>query len=476
MLKLNQLHLAIALTLPLYAQDTFGAEIDPALLARGNGGDVVAQRQIGEQLLHGDGVNKDTNEGVRWLTLASQQGDSSADVTLGDFYSATRDNEVDYARALTHFRRAANVGNLEAADTLAQTLIEHALRSQTPKDVGDAEIKDALPYLKPSVARRNQTSCFYSGYLSFIGRGLPHNAVDAEKNMRCAADQGNAMAAFWVAGALLADVPMPMKAGSAKVEEARKYLVAAKDRGHAGAAQLLASLPPEAPAVAQVVKPTTPAAKPAPVKVEVTPEPAPPARIVVDAPRVSAPVPQPVEPEKPDVITAPIAQVECAAPSTADTSTRPAELDQIRAELAAANEKIARLQEQLASVRTHSEDVLEGESLNRQALAAIAKGDYATAIPKLNTAIQLGDVAATANLGLMYLQGLGVTASTDHAIDLLVRAANEGNRTAAENLGRIFEGLRGKRDVARAVEWYRKAQSLGSIRALPALKRLGAAS
>lgn len=468
MFKPNKLHMAIALALPLFAHAEDRHTIDPALLARGNTGDVVAQRQIGEMLLHGDGVTPDTGEAVRWLQMAAQKGDAQADLALGDFYAANDGDEASYKMAVVHLKHAAAQGNLQGADTLAQTLIEHALRASTPKDVGDEEIQEALPYLKPSVARRNQTSCFYSGYLSFIGRGLPHNAAEADKNMRCAANQGNALAAFWVAGELLADVPSPMKAGTAKLEEARKYLVIAKSRGHQGAAQLLASLPPTsatdvygppASPSKQVVR-TQPIADATPPKITAVPP------KVVAAKTVDV-----ATPRKP--VAAPIAPLN-AVVSDGQTTDEAAGL---RAQLDAAHRKIADLQAQLATTRNHQEDRVEGEALNRQALAAIARHDYAAAIPKLREAMQLGDVPATANLGIMYLQGTGVAANPTQAIDLLVRAADEGNRVAAENLGQIYaQGLHVRRDVARAVGWFRKAQVLGSVRALPALKHLGAAS
>jgi uncharacterized protein len=470
-MKHTKLHLAVALSLPLLAHAAQALDTDADLLARGNAGDVTAQRMIGEQLLHGDGTAPNTAEGVRWLLMAAQKGDTASDVLLGDYYLTRREDNANYTMAVHHLQRAAASGNLQGADTLVQTLIEHALRSTTPREDGDKEIASALPFLKPSAARRNQTSCFYAGYLSFLGRGVPHNLLEAEKNMRCAADQGHAMAAFWVAGALLADVPTPMKAGTPKVEEARVYLKTAAERGHNGAAQLLASLP----TAADVTHPVAMKASVAPrlITSEMPPAVVAAPQIAVASPSIEAPRIEPAPKEKPAPL--PVAAVACEAPTS--EVIQPEAIARLQAQLDVANQKITQLQSQLASVRTHQEDVLEGEALNRQALAAIAKGDYATAIPKLRSAIKLGDVPAEANLGLMILQGNGVTANITEAVDLLARAANEGNRTAAENLARLYEsGSHMPRDITRAVDWYRKAQTLGSVRALPALKRLGAAS
>jgi TPR repeat protein len=468
--RLNPLYLAIALSLPMFAQAGEAHPIDPALLERGNAGDVVAQRQIGQMLLHGEGVSQDTTEGMHWLNLAAAKGDSNAEVELGTYYAA-RGGSNGFNAAVGHFQRAANHGNLHAADELAQTLIEHALRAQTPKAEGDAQIAQALPYLKPSVGRRNPTSCFYAGYLHFIGRGLPHDSALAEKNMRCAADQGNALAAFWVAGAILADVPAPYTTDSPRIDEARKYLTIAAERGHQGAVQMLASLPVPAATVARAAP--SPAAKrdPAPaVQIQTAARTQAAPVVAPTAPRVATPARVQVAAPVPAIL--PVAtKVECIKPDNAT----PTEADRLRDELAAANKRIEQLQAQVASIHDGQEEHIEAEALNRQALAAIRRGDYASAIPKLRSAMSMGDIPATANLGLLTMQGAGVPANAAEGIDLLVRAGNAGNRTAVENLAKIFEhGLYTHRDVARAVFWYRKAQALGSVRALPALKRLGA--
>ena len=469
-LKRTKLHWAVALALPLYAHAANAVVIDSELMARGNAGDVAAQREIGEQLLHGDGTPQNIPDAFHWLLLASQKGDSVADTLIADFYIGNAVDEKAYRIAIERLKKAAYSGNLQGADRFAQAMVEHALRSTTSKSQADEEFATAIPFLRSSANRKNINSCWYMGYLSFTGKGVPHSAADATRYMRCAADGGHALASFWVAGEILAAQP---KAGTPAIEEARRYLRAAADRGHQGAAELLATLP-TAPAVD---KPKILVAK-ADVKTE-APAFGP---ITLQMPRVATPMLITTNVDmRPGSKLAPVVIADTSSIAPAPTIDAPIPVvksaQELQVELDTANQRIRMMQEQLDLVRQTQTEELQGEALNRQALTALKQGDYATALDKLRQAIALGDVPATANLGLMYLQGSGVEHNPKLAIELLTRAAERGNRTACENLGAVYEeGYGIPRDVKLAVQWYRRAQVLGSVRALPALHRIGAAS
>jgi len=88
----KQLVLAMALAqalLPALAQ-TAGprnSATDPALLDKANGGDPAAQVQVGESCAAGRGAAQDLKQAAEWYRKAAEQGDVSAQATLGLLYS-----------------------------------------------------------------------------------------------------------------------------------------------------------------------------------------------------------------------------------------------------------------------------------------------------------------------------------------------------------------------------------------------------
>ncbi len=77
--------------LPAFAQT---AAIDPALLAKANGGDAAAQVKVGESCAAGSGAARtakqlaeDYRQAAEWYKKAALQGDAGAQATLGVLYS-----------------------------------------------------------------------------------------------------------------------------------------------------------------------------------------------------------------------------------------------------------------------------------------------------------------------------------------------------------------------------------------------------
>lgn len=186
------------------------------------------------------------------------------------------------------------------------------------------------------------------------------------------------------------------------------------------------------------------------------------------------------------------ADVELVAQLRKEMEARDAEL---RKELQARDAQIAALREELKASRAAAtvqlvpvvrgatpaavkEDptaiALSASRLNREALQAVSTGDYRVAVDKFRRAADLNDPAAMANLGTMYLNGTGVPQDASHALQLLVQAANKGNRTAAENLGTLCEyGISGvARNPVRAYQWYEVAARLGSTTVQTSMARI----
>lgn len=202
--------------------------------------------------------------------------------------------------------------------------------------------------------------------------------------------------------------------------------------------------------------------------------------IAISLPDTSAPVaPASAAPEPaPAVANVPSPQTPSpatpAARSTSPTTALLTSQEGIAAQLKESMAQIAVLRTKLEAMEKKSKAVTTAKALNGAALAAFAEGDYETAIPKFKRAANLGNASAMANLGMLYLNGIGVAHNQSFAMSLLQRAAKHGNRTAAENLGRIYEAAIGtQRDTQTAMKWYRRAEKMGSVRALPAIRRLG---
>jgi TPR repeat protein len=84
-----------------------------------------------------------------------------------------------------------------------------------------------------------------------------------------------------------------------------------------------------------------------------------------------------------------------------------------------------------------------------------------------------GDVGSMRNLGLSYMDGLGVAQDYAIAHEWFEKAAGKGNQDAMRDLGMLYENGRGvSRDYAKAREWYEKAAEKGDASAMAYLGAL----
>ena len=100
-----------------------------------------------------------------------------------------------------------------------------------------------------------------------------------------------------------------------------------------------------------------------------------------------------------------------------------------------------------------------------EAKEAIDRQDYTNALSLLLPLAEAGEARAQSYLGFMYQLGLGVERHGGEAIKWLQKAVDQGEGSAAHNLGTIYlcgmPGVPPNRDVAKS--WYRKARDLGFI-------------
>ena len=101
-----------------------------------------------------------------------------------------------------------------------------------------------------------------------------------------------------------------------------------------------------------------------------------------------------------------------------------------------------------------------------EGVAALERGDYATALQEFRPLAEQGDAGAQINLGVMYEDGRGVPQDHAEAVKWFKMAAAQGNAEAQHNLGFMYghgEGV--PQDYAEAVKWFRKAANQGVARA-----------
>jgi hypothetical protein len=99
-------------------------------------------------------------------------------------------------------------------------------------------------------------------------------------------------------------------------------------------------------------------------------------------------------------------------------------------------------------------------------LAAVHRGDYATALQLLIPLAQKGHAWAQYNLGVMHDQGEGVAPDDKEAVKWYRAAAAQGNAWAQFNLGNMYNQGHGvAQDYKEAVKWYRLAADQGFAQA-----------
>lgn len=107
------------------------------------------------------------------------------------------------------------------------------------------------------------------------------------------------------------------------------------------------------------------------------------------------------------------------------------------------------------------------------AFAAYERGDYAAALKEFEPLAKRGSVLAQYQLGLMYVNGEGVTQDYRKAVQWFNRAATAGYPPAQTSLGVRFEKGQGvNANYKEAVKWYRFGANQGDANAQYRLGRL----
>ena len=102
-----------------------------------------------------------------------------------------------------------------------------------------------------------------------------------------------------------------------------------------------------------------------------------------------------------------------------------------------------------------------------EGVAALERGDYATAFEEFRVLAERGNAASQFTLGVLYATGRGVPLDDAEAVKWYSRAAERGHAEARFGLGVMYtEGKGVARDYAKAVLLYRLSASQGFARAM----------
>lgn len=104
-------HPSLFLTLALIISPFANADVVSDLTAKAEGGDAVAQMELGSRHTKGEGVAKDMAKGIEWLTKAAEQGNGEAQMTLGSLYIGGKGVRKSSADAAKWFQMSAETGN-----------------------------------------------------------------------------------------------------------------------------------------------------------------------------------------------------------------------------------------------------------------------------------------------------------------------------------------------------------------------------
>lgn len=102
--------LVLALLALLAPAAAAGGQLPPGLLERAEGGDAVAQNEVGSRYYAGRGVPRDDAEAARWIRTAAEQGYAPAQYNLGLLHFRNRGVPGTDAEAARWYAAAARQG------------------------------------------------------------------------------------------------------------------------------------------------------------------------------------------------------------------------------------------------------------------------------------------------------------------------------------------------------------------------------
>ncbi|HLV85418.1 MAG TPA: tetratricopeptide repeat protein [Candidatus Sulfotelmatobacter sp.] len=156
---------ASALLVVVFAGPLLAQSPDIAsLISKAQAGDAKSQYDLAAVYMEGNGVAKDTAQGLKWLRKSADQGYVGAEATLGYMYQNGIATEKDVQQAAAWYRKAARQQNAKAQAHLSEMLSQGLISTR------EAEWRTPEPVKKSTPAPSDQKSVSFS--LAEIEAGL----------------------------------------------------------------------------------------------------------------------------------------------------------------------------------------------------------------------------------------------------------------------------------------------------------------
>jgi TPR repeat protein len=192
-------------------------------------GHAPSQQALGSLYLNGDGVQKDTQEGIHLLELSAAQNFPEAQFKLASVYARGIGVETNLEKAAQYALKAAEQGHVEAQYNLATMYI---VGKGVPQNMAEA-----ARWMKLAAEAGHPTAQSNLGVFYVNGKGVEANMQEAARWFRAAANQGQPTAQFNLGQAL-----QDGKGAETDFIEAYQWFSLAADQGDRDAAEAMIEL------------------------------------------------------------------------------------------------------------------------------------------------------------------------------------------------------------------------------------------
>lgn len=200
------------------AEDLYGGAGVNRWLPKAEKGDIFAQYVLGHMYCVGEGVTKDTAQGLKWYQRAAEQGFAPGQLALGTLYYSGDGVKQDYTQAAKWFQMAADKGYDRAQNNLAALYLSG---QGVPQDD-----KQAVKWYRAAANQGYQPAQYNLGMMYLDGRGVGKaDTVAAYGLLRPLAEVGNPQAV-----AMIKQISAQMSAAQITQGQALAEQVRAKNR------------------------------------------------------------------------------------------------------------------------------------------------------------------------------------------------------------------------------------------------------
>lgn len=136
-------------------------------------GDATAQNSLGAMYLNGQGAKRDYNQAIKWFRRAAALGSPAGQFNLADMYFRGRGADQDLLLAAKWYSRAAEQGHAQAQFTLAALYL---IGAGVPKNN-----QKAAYWFERAAAQGHAEAQKELGNMYGAGQGVPKDLVSAYK-------------------------------------------------------------------------------------------------------------------------------------------------------------------------------------------------------------------------------------------------------------------------------------------------------